>query len=396
MATQVSQSPRAWPRGTPWTRWRWSARPRRGTRCPGGTAPRCRWTPPPARGPASRSRRHGVGAALHHRGQVLRRGPAATPDRRDAEFRDEPVQVLGQALGREVVVHLAVDHRGEPRVGDAGDRDAAGPREVPQRLAHLDRTGGAVEADDVDLHGVEDGERGADLGARQHASGQLDRHLGLERHVAVQRHHGAPGAVDGGLDREHVELRLDQQEVDAALEQAERLLLVGVAERRRRGSARRWGTWCPVPWSRRPSEGARASRTRRAPCTPARRPGGSARGPGRPARTRPGRPRSSRRCRSRPRRSRPRRRSDGPGPPGPAGCRPAPRCSPRGRGRRSPPRQAEQLQVRAHGAVEDDHALAQCGEVGGGGRIEPSEKFGERSTTALQDTGRFADPKRRR
>ena len=36
--------------------------------------------------------------------------------------------------------------------------------------------------------------------------------------------------VDGGLDREHVELRLDEQEVDAAFEQAERLLLVGVAE----------------------------------------------------------------------------------------------------------------------------------------------------------------------
>ena len=38
-------------------------------------------------------------------------------------------------------------------------------------------------------------------------------------------------------------------------------------------------------------------------------------------------------------------------------------------------RQAEQLQVRAHGAVEDDHAPAQCVEVRGGGRIEPSEQF---------------------
>ena len=91
-------------------------------------------------------------------------------------------------------------------------------------------SGGAVEADHVDLHRVEHGERGADLGARQHAPGQLDRHLGLQGHVAPERDHGAPGAVDGGLDREQVELRLDQQQVDAALEQAERLLLVRVTE----------------------------------------------------------------------------------------------------------------------------------------------------------------------
>ncbi len=127
-------------------------------------------------------------------------------------------------------MHGAVDHRREARIGDAGDGDPAGPRQVAQRLAHLDGSGGAVEADDVDLHGVEDGQRGADLGAGQHAAGQLDRHLGLQRHEAVEGDHGAPGAVDGRLDREQVELRLDQEEVDPALQQPERLFLVGVAE----------------------------------------------------------------------------------------------------------------------------------------------------------------------
>ena len=172
----------------------------------------------------------GAGAALHHRRQVGRRGATAAADRRDTEFGDEAVQVLGQVLRGQVVVHLAVDHRRETRVGDAGDGDAAGRREMAQGLAHLDGTGGAVEADDVDLHGVEDGEGSADLGARQHAAGQLDRDLGLQRDEPVQRHHGAPGAVDRRLDREQVELRLDQQEVDAAFEQPERLLLVGVPE----------------------------------------------------------------------------------------------------------------------------------------------------------------------
>ena len=122
-----------------------------------------------------------AGAALDHGGQVGRRRAAAPADGGHAELGDEAVQVLGQALGRQVVVHLAVDDRREAGVGDAGDRDAAGPREVAQRLAHLDRAGGAVEADDVDLHGVEHGQRGADLGAGQHAAGQLDRHLRLQR-----------------------------------------------------------------------------------------------------------------------------------------------------------------------------------------------------------------------
>ena len=40
----------------------------------------------------------------------------------------------------------------------------------------------------------------------------------------------APGPVDRGLDRQHVELGLDEEEVDPALEQPEGLLLVGVAE----------------------------------------------------------------------------------------------------------------------------------------------------------------------
>ena len=127
-------------------------------------------------------------------------------------------------------MHQAVDHRREARIRDAGDGDAAGPRKVAQCLAHLDRSRGAVEADHVDLHRIEHGQRRADLGAGQHAAGQLNGHLRLQRDVAVQRHHGAPGAVHRGLDRQHVELRLNEQQVDAALEQPERLLLVGVTE----------------------------------------------------------------------------------------------------------------------------------------------------------------------
>ena len=38
--------------------------------------------------------------------------------------------------------------------------------------------------------------------------------------------------------------------------------------------------------------------------------------------------------------------------------------------------QSQELQVRAHGAVEDDDTLVERLQVGGGGRVEPTKEFG--------------------
>ena len=111
------------------------------------------------------------------------------------------------------------------------------------------------EPDHVDLHGVEDGEGRADLGAGQHAPGQLDRHLRLDRHLAAECRHGPPAAVDRRLDREHVELGFDEEEVHTSLEQTKGLLLVrgaevGVGDLPERRELRPWthGAGHP-PWS---------------------------------------------------------------------------------------------------------------------------------------------------
>ena len=80
----------------------------------------------------------------------VRRGRAAAPaDHVDAEVRDEPGMVLGELFGCEVVVHGPVDDAGQTGVGDARDRHAGVGGEMTEVLAHLDRTGGAVDADDV-------------------------------------------------------------------------------------------------------------------------------------------------------------------------------------------------------------------------------------------------------
>ena len=145
------------------------------------------------------------GAALDHRGQVRRGRPAAAADGGDAELGDEPVEVVGELVRRQVVVHPAVDDRRQAGVRQAGDRDPAVGGEVAERLAHLGRAGRAVEPDDVDLHRVERGQRGRDLGARQHPAGQLDRHLHLQRHLAADLGHRLLAGVDDGLGRQQVE-----------------------------------------------------------------------------------------------------------------------------------------------------------------------------------------------
>jgi hypothetical protein len=68
--------------------------------------------------------------------------------------------------------------------------------------------------------------RRPDLGAREHPSRELDRHLGLDWHDAPVSDHRAVTGRDGGLARQQVVDGLDDQQVDAAFEESERHLLV--------------------------------------------------------------------------------------------------------------------------------------------------------------------------
>ena len=74
------------------------------------------------------------------------------------------------AVGREVVVRVPVDDRRQTGVRQARQERARVLREVAEVLGHLGRAGRAVHADDVGLHRLERGERGADLGADEHAA----------------------------------------------------------------------------------------------------------------------------------------------------------------------------------------------------------------------------------
>ncbi len=163
---------------------------------------------------------HGVGELA----DVLGCGAAAAADHVHTEVGDEAPLEVHELLGGEVVVHLAVHDGGQPGVGEHRDGDPRVRREVAQVLAHLLGPGRAVDADDVGVHRVERDERGADLGPREHSPGELDRDLGLDRHLAADVAHGVATAVHPGLDPQEVELGLQQQQVDTAAQQASGLL----------------------------------------------------------------------------------------------------------------------------------------------------------------------------
>ena len=166
----------------------------------------------------------------------------------------------------------------------------------------------------------------------QHGPGQLDGHLAWMGRRTAGPLHGPAGPVDGRLGLEQVEDRLDDDEVDAALDEGVGLLLVGVAElgvadlpERGELGARADAAGHPTGPVRGREVVGRLAGEGRSSQVQLADPVGS-------GRTRPAPGRRPRRCRSRPRRTRPRRTTGGPGRRRRVGSPPGARCSPRGPG----------------------------------------------------------------
>ena len=173
---------------------------------------------------------HEIRAGGHDLGEVLGGRAATTADDRDPQFADEQGQVFGEGVRRQVVVHLPVEHRRQSGIRQRRDRSARLARQEAEGFVHLDGTGGAIHADHVGSHRVQRAQCRADLGAEQHPAGELDGHLHLDRYLASRVLHGAPASLDRRLGLEHVVDRLDQEEIDSAVEQPTRDYLVGVPQ----------------------------------------------------------------------------------------------------------------------------------------------------------------------
>ena len=151
---------------------------------------------------------------------VLVGGAAATADQADAELADEPGERLDQRFRAERVHRAVRAQLGQAGVRHHRQRHPGVLGQLPQVLAHLGRSGGAVEPDGVDAERLQRGQRGADLRAEQHRAGRFDGDRSEDRHLTAFGGHRPLRADDRRLGLEDVLGGLDDHRVDAAGEQA--------------------------------------------------------------------------------------------------------------------------------------------------------------------------------
>ena len=157
---------------------------------------------------------------------VLRRRTATSPDHADAVLADEARELCRHRHRLQRVVRATVDVDRQAGVGDAGDGQRRVRCDVADRLAHVLGSGGAVEADDIDVQRLEDREHRGGVGAEQHPAGDVERHHGHDRNRTRGFCRGVASGEDRGLCLEDVLLRLDDEQIGTAEDERRGLLAI--------------------------------------------------------------------------------------------------------------------------------------------------------------------------
>jgi hypothetical protein len=167
-----------------------------------------------------------VADPLDDRRDVGGRRAAAAADDADAVALDELLQRFGQRFGLLGEDRLAVGSlQGQAGVRYAGDGNRAELAEEADRIAHVLGPGRAVQADHVHPEGLERRQHRGDVGPEQHlAAVRQQRDGGVDRQRAPGALERLAGAEDRGLDLEDVLGGLNDDQIDAAVDQAGRLL----------------------------------------------------------------------------------------------------------------------------------------------------------------------------
>ena len=156
----------------------------------------------------------------HDGPDVVGRAAAAATHHVGAEVAHHRGDLLGHLIRAQVVVRHAAHVAGQAGVGHNRDGLGRVAAHVADRLAQVLGAHGAVGADDIHAHGLEDGDHRTHVGTQQHAAGLVERHLRLNRHGGAHVVEGQADAVDCRPGLEDVLLGLDEQHVCAALHQA--------------------------------------------------------------------------------------------------------------------------------------------------------------------------------
>ncbi len=157
---------------------------------------------------------------VHDCPQVVRCRSTATTDDVHSELGHEALVGVCKLCRCEVVMRASIDDRRETSVRETGDECPRVLAQVSDVFDHLRRAGRTVEADDIGTHGLEGGERRADLGAQEHPTGGLYGDLDHQWDVDAHALHHLARREHRGLALEHVLDRLDEDRVDSAVEQS--------------------------------------------------------------------------------------------------------------------------------------------------------------------------------
>ena len=94
-------------------------------------------------------------------------------------FGHEFIKIIRKRFGFKRINGLTVNIQWKSGIRNAGNWKRGIFAEDADGFAHVFGASGTVETDDINAHAFEDGERGVDVGAEQHASGRVERDLGL-------------------------------------------------------------------------------------------------------------------------------------------------------------------------------------------------------------------------
>ena len=161
--------------------------------------------------------------ALGHVGQhfnVLRGGAAAAAGHVQPAVVDESFKLHGKRCRCLVVMSILVR---QARIGMATHRHRRQIGEASKVVRHEFRAGGAVQADRQGFKVSHGGVERLHVLPAEHGAHRFDGNRNHERYLAACLGHGLPHAHDRGLEVQGVLRRFDQQEINAAVQQPQRL-----------------------------------------------------------------------------------------------------------------------------------------------------------------------------
>ena len=167
---------------------------------------------------------------LREQPDVSWRGATATTDHAQPVLIQESRQSLGQGLGTQRIDGSLWGQLRQARVGHGPDPAAGVAGKVPQVLAHLGGSRGAVQADHINAQRLKRGARSPDLGAEQHGAGGLDGDVDEDWQVHPEFFPGTFRRYHSGLGLEEILAGLNLHGVDSAHDHRLHLALVGIAD----------------------------------------------------------------------------------------------------------------------------------------------------------------------